>query len=111
MPSRTFVVGDVAGVLLACASANTRGRSSSAEGSSNTFVTSAELSRYGQLSLAEALEALRPTLLRGRGVAPGVSVDGSPIADLTILRSIPTSHVTEVRLVRASSSVGAVTVL
>jgi hypothetical protein len=40
------------------------------------------------------------------GTTPRVSVDGSPPADLSLLRTIEASAVREVRLQRASSSVG-----
>jgi len=48
-------------------------------------------------------------MLRSRGASPPlVSVDGSAPAELSLLRTIQTSTVREVRLLRASSSVGIV---
>jgi hypothetical protein len=55
----------------------------------------------------EALEQLRPSMLLARGGRlPMLSVDGGPPTDLSILRTISTSVVREVRLQRASSSAG-----
>jgi hypothetical protein len=69
----------------------------------NTVVTAEELARSsGTGSLREALELVRPTMLVVRGVPPMVSVDGAALTDLSVLRSITTSRVREVRLVRAS---------
>lgn len=77
-------------------------------GSSATVVTSQELTRLGKEgTLLDALQSIRPSMLSSRGSrAPRVSVDGSPPADLAILGAIPASVVREVRLQRASSSVG-----
>jgi hypothetical protein len=76
-------------------------------GPSATVVTSEELARRGQEgTLMDALERLRPSMLRSRGTTPRVSVDGSPPADLSLLRTITSSTVREVRLQRASSHVG-----
>jgi hypothetical protein len=75
---------------------------------SMVVVTSQELDRIGrQISLMEALERVRPSMLVSRGTrAPWVSVDGFPLAELAFLRTIPASSVREVRLRRSSSSVG-----
>ena len=86
--------------------------SRAAAGPGNTVVTAAELSRYSsRANLMEALERVRPSFLYPRGSAPLVSIDGSVPTDLAILSTIPTSTVAEVRLLRASSSVGKPTVL
>jgi hypothetical protein len=75
--------------------------------SSNTVVTADELARLApQGSLFEALERIRPVMLVARGAVPSVSVDGAPLTDLSILRTIPVSIVREVRLRRLSSNVG-----
>lgn len=77
-------------------------------GSSATVVTNQELTRLGREgTLRDALASIRPSMLSSRGSrAPRVSVDGSPPTDLAILGTIPASAVREVRLQRASSSVG-----
>ena len=76
------------------------------DGSASTMVTAQELARLGRGgSLMDALERLRPVMLTGRGAVPWVSVDGSPLGELALLRSIQASAVREVRLQRASSSV------
>ena len=99
----------VAGLAAGCTGhAGTR-RSSEAtnNASSSTVVTAQELAGLArQGSLMDALERLRPNMLASRGTPPRVSVDGAPLAELSFLRSIPASTVREVRLQRASSSVG-----
>ena len=76
--------------------------------SPSAVVTTQEFaSTVRQGTLMEALERLRPSMLLGRGGRlPMVSVDGSPPADLSLLRTISASYVREVRLQRASSSAG-----
>ena len=75
--------------------------------SSSTVVTAQEFAQIvPQGSLMDALERLRPFMLVSRGTTPRVSVDGSPPAELSLLRMIPSSAVREVRLQRSSSSVG-----
>ena len=79
--------------------------------SPSVVVTAQELARFvRQGSLLDALEQIRPSWLAGRGSPPLVSVDGSAPADLSSLRLIPVSTVQEVRLQRASSSVGRSTI-
>jgi hypothetical protein len=75
-----------------------------------TVVTAQELARSTpQGMLLDALQRVRPLMLRSRGASPPlVSVDGSAPAELSLLRTIQTSTVREVRLLRASSSVGIV---
>lgn len=99
-----------AGVAAGCATHVVRTPSSSAVttgASASTVVTSQELAgTIRQGSLMDALERLRPFMLVSRGSTPWVSVDGSPPAELSLLRAIPASAVREVRLLRSSSSVG-----
>src|SRR6476659_36797 len=74
------------------------------DGSASTMVTAQELARFGREgSLMDALTRLRPVMLAGRGAVPWVSVDGSPPAELALLRTIQASEVRDVRLQRASS--------
>ena len=69
----------------------------------SSVVTAQELAGLlRQGSLMEALERLRPFMLVSRGTTPRVSVDGSPPAELSLLRAIPASVVREVRLQRSS---------
>jgi hypothetical protein len=70
-------------------------------------VTAQEMARFvRQGSLMDALKQLRPSMLNARGSVPLVSVDGSPPVEASLLHLIPASNVREVRLQRASSSVG-----
>jgi hypothetical protein len=82
----------------------------STEGSTTSpsdIVTSQELARLvRQGSLMDALQQLRPFWLGTRGTPPLVSLDGSTPTELSYLRQIPASTVLDVRLQRASSSVG-----
>ena len=74
------------------------------DGSASTMVTAQELARFGREgSLLDALKRLRPVMLAGRGAVPWVSVDGSPPAELALLRTIQASEVRDVHLQRASS--------
>lgn len=80
--------------------------------SGNSLVTAAEFSRYApETSLLDALQRLRPTFLYPRGTSALVSVDGTAPTDQGVLSSIPVSMVVEVRLLRATNSVGKPTVL
>jgi hypothetical protein len=79
--------------------------------SASAVVTAQELGRLmTQGSLMDALVRLRPYMLSARGTKPLVSVDGSPLAELSLLQMIPASTVREVRLLRSSSSVGHATI-
>lgn len=91
-----------------CASNSTRTAShSKATGSSSTVLTAQELTRTGTHdSIMDALERLRPLMLVGRAATPWVSIDGSPPLELSVLRTIQSDTVREVRLQRISSSVG-----
>ena len=98
-----------AGLAVGCATQRPAARTPSETGPSapSTIVTTQELARFvRQGSLMDALEQLRPLWLVARGSLPLVSVDGTAPADITSLRAIPVSTVHEVRLQRASSSVG-----
>ncbi len=100
----------IVGLAAGCATGPARNRSSSevTDGvSASTVVTAQELGGIIQHgTLMDALQRLRPFMLVSRGTTPWVSVDGSPPAELSLLRSIPASDVREVRLLRSSSSVG-----
>ncbi len=99
----------VAGLAAGCATHPVRAPRSSevtTGASASTVVTAKELAGLvRQGSLMDALERLRPFMLASRRTPPRVSVDGSPPAELSLLRMIPASEVREVRLLRASSSV------
>jgi hypothetical protein len=66
-----------------------------------------ELSRHLQApSLHSAIQHMRPWFLSGRGRAPAVSIDGGPAVEISVLYLISVRDVLEIRLERASSSVG-----
>src|SRR5207253_3657327 len=70
-----------------------------------TVISAADLSRYASRgTLRQALEALNPAVLAGRGGVLRVSIDGGSPGDTAVLSSIPAADVAEVKLVRASSS-------
>jgi hypothetical protein len=72
--------------------------------SASTYVSARELARITQQgSLMDALQRLRPGILASRGATPTVSIDGAPLAELAILRSISVGMVRHVRLQRGSS--------
>ena len=83
-------------------------QSPGSESSGIAVVTAQELGRLArQSSILEALQQLRPSILAPRGMTPPlVSIDGSPPAELWILRTIQASSVREVRLNRASAATG-----
>ena len=100
VPIRGFFAVAAAIVLAtACAS---QARSS---GGIRNLVTSAELSRVGDVNLLDALRQLRPTFLQGRNNMPGVQgvaavqvyVDGLRMEGLDYLRQIMARNVKEVR--------------
>ena len=73
----------------------------------STTITELELGRFGSaLSLEEVIRQARPWYLSGRGRVPAVSVDDGPAMEIAVLRFIPVADVQEVRLQRASSSLG-----
>lgn len=100
----------IGGLVAGCASHAGRETSSRAPTvgvAASTVVTAEELGRVAQQgSLMDALARARPSfILRSRGATPLVSVDGSALTELSILRTIEASAVREVRLQRASSGV------
>ena len=100
----------VAGLATGCATRTVKTPTSNdaTTGGTATVLTAHELSRLAsQGSLMDALERLRPSMLVSRGTAPPwVSIDGSPLGELSLLRTIAASMVREVRLQRASSGAG-----
>lgn len=106
--SLTLIVSLLASLVTACAS-HARHESVPTRNAtgSNMLVTAQELGKIlHPTSLLDALERVRPSMLRSRGRAPMVSIDGSPPAELALLRSISVSSVREVRMVRSAWSAG-----
>lgn len=69
-------------------------------------VTAAELSRNSrEESLLAALRRYRPQFLMARGAVPMVTIDGSPLGELSILETLRVSAISEVRLLRGSFAV------
>ena len=105
----------LAGLAAGCAprTAATRGSTEAVNSASaSTVVTAQELARLvRQGSLLDALERLRPFWLVSRGTTPLISIDGSPLAELSLLRTIPASAVREVRLQRSLSSAGRASIM
>ena len=54
----------------------------------------------------DALRRIRPAMLDGRGSKLMVVIDATPAMELSVLETLPVSAVAEVKLLRASSSVG-----
>ena len=97
----------VAGTVAGCASSATSARGGADRMRANTVVTTQELDSIPQRgSLLDALKRLRPDWLMSRGGTPYVIVDGAPPTELSFLETIPASTIREVRIERASSSVG-----
>lgn len=71
-------------------------------------VTSSELRTTGVSDLYTALKDIRPGYLRSRTASdetgPVVYVDGVRMGTVDVLRTVPVSHVVEVRSVRASDA-------
>ena len=87
-----------------CAPTTSRRQSDTGLGSTTVSATAL---RGQDGSLYDALTRLRPWIIARRGGQQVfVSIDGSPLTDAAILKSIRASTVYEVRLRRASSSVG-----
>jgi hypothetical protein len=101
----------VGALVAACATSHHRavGAPATSESSLNV-VTEAELVREvrGEETLLRALQRLRPLFLRQSRSVPLVSIDGSPPVELSVLETIRVAEVTEVRMLRASSSVSIV---
>ena len=104
---RALIVLVMTGPAIGCAMRAGSSRDATSRTWATTVVTAQELeSIVRQGSLMEALQRLRPEWLVSRGGAPYVTVDGAPPTDLSFLSTIPASTIREVRLERASSSVG-----
>jgi hypothetical protein len=104
---RRISVLAVVGLVAGCAVQAVSSRDATSRVYASTALTAQELEGIArQGSLMDALERLRPGWLVSRGSTPSVSVDGAPPTELSFLRGIPASTVREVRLERASSSVG-----
>lgn len=106
--ARRVLVGGMGAAMMGCASAGGGWTATDAEppvGASSDVITSAELSRLDPgLTLTEVIEHSRPWFLHSRGSNSSVSLDGSPPTEATLLRTIPTSQVKEVRLVRGGAT-------
>lgn len=86
----------------ACIGCSARGTPLSASvRSTNTIVTAGELANVrSEEHLLGALQVLRPWFFTVRASPPLVSVDSLPPGDMSLLRSISLSTVSEVRLLR-----------
>lgn len=111
--SRNWAALGALALALGCvAGPNPGRRADAASVSGNSVVTATELSRYAEgMSLLDALQRLRPSFLYPRGTSALVSIDGTAPTDQEVLSSIPVSTVAEVRLLRATNSVGKPTIL
>ena len=98
-------LGFVWGLSTACATGS--GRSAVTDWRTADIVTGADLARgaTGGESLWNALQRVRPLFLASRRSVKMVSIDGSPVVELSVLHSVLVTEVAEVRLVRASSSI------
>ena len=75
--------------------------------SSALLISQPELLRVGAGNqLLSAIQRTRPSWLAGRNGLVSVSIDDAPPTDPTVLASVPISQVLDVRLVRATQSVG-----
>ena len=87
-----------------CASNSSRPSTAAADPtarSTGDVITTAELDRLAPgLSAMAAIEHIRPRFLQSRGSVSAASIDGSPPADLSVLRAIPVADIREIRLVR-----------
>jgi hypothetical protein len=104
---RTTIVLAVAGTVAGCVAGAASPRGATDPVSASTVVTAQELQGIPQRgSVTDALKRLRPNWLISRGGTPYVSVDGAPPTELSFLDTILASTIREVRIERASSSVG-----
>jgi len=104
---RTAIVLTAAALVGGCATSGLHPHDSDSRASSSTVLTAQEITRNVLSgSTLTALKRLRPAWLLPRGGAPGVSVDGGPPTDLSVLDWIQASTIAEVRLERASSNLG-----
>lgn len=109
-PAARLAILVATGVLAACTTGSwrpARNVSDGNRGAASNVLGPAELSRVTQgTTVLAALEHLRPWFLHARGSVPTASLDGSPPAELSMLRMISVSQVVEVRFLRATSNVG-----
>jgi hypothetical protein len=104
---RTTIVLTAAALVGGCATSGRNPRDSDSRAPSSTVLTAEEITRDVRSgSILTALKRLRPGWLLPRGGTPGVSVDGGPPTDLSVLDLIQASTIAEVRLQRASSNLG-----
>ena len=91
----------------ACTHATNRPAPHASDGSSATTITLSELLARGASGSAySVIEQLRPWLSSRGPRRVAVSIDGSPPGDLGLLHAISVATVREIRLMRASSTVG-----
>ena len=99
----------MAAVTTSCATAALRAAPDAdhAESSSSDVITTADLKRLdrGQ-SVMDAVEHGWPWFLHSRGSVSMVSIDNSPPAEASVLRTITVDQVREIRLLRASGRSG-----
>ena len=109
-PAARFVILIATAVLASCTTGSwgpARDIGDGNRGAPSNVLGSVELSRVTQgTTVLAALEQLRPWFLHARGSVPAASIDGSPPAELSLLKMISVSQVTEVRFLRATSNVG-----
>jgi hypothetical protein len=105
---RTTSAVALAAVLGGCATSQLSPRDSNNRTSPSDLLTENDIARIVVPgSSLKVLQQLRPAWLLPRGATtPGVSVDGGPNTDLSVLELIQASTVAEVRLERASSHSG-----
>jgi hypothetical protein len=105
---RILLAASIASVgWVGCTTGVNEARPSGESRSSSTVVIAADLSREPPTeNLMDALRRIRPALLDGRGSKLMVVIDASPPMELSVLEMLRVSAVAEVRLLRASSSVG-----
>src|SRR5436305_14323712 len=104
---RTSMALVVASLCADCTTAAVQSRDPSDHFSAAMRLTGQEIAKIARpTSLLDALQRLRPQWLNSHGVAPGVSLDGAPPVDMSLLRDIPAITIQEVRFERAISSVG-----
>jgi len=105
--TRTVFALSLAGFLTSCATRPVSDLDALGSVSATAMLSGQELAGIPQQgSLMDALQRLRPGWLQSRGATSSVVVDGGVATDLAYLRMIPVSTVREVRLERATSSVG-----
>lgn len=106
---RATIIIAVVGSTTDCATSAVRpSDQASSESSSRQAALAADLSRDGRNDTAlAALRRVRPEFFWMRGsTSLAVSIDGGPLADLSILETMPISTIEDVSLERGASSVG-----